>query len=87
MLVVVIHFPCSSVRVRRCEFFGHVQIFRSYSFGHLEWVEWLFLEKTQILRNIERAVRVREWKQRIEMKNVQTMLKEVEGGRERERKS
>ena len=27
------------VNVCRCDFFGHIQIFRSYSFGHLELVK------------------------------------------------
>ena len=45
MFVVIVHFwSCSDVKVRRCEFFGHVQIFWSYSFSHLESVKWLFLK-------------------------------------------
>ena len=44
MFVVVIHFRSSSiVHVCRCDLFGHVQIFRSYSFGHVDSVKWLFL--------------------------------------------
>ena len=44
MFVVVIHFRSSSiVHVCRCDLFGHVQIFWSYSFGHIESVKWLFL--------------------------------------------
>ena len=31
------------VNVCRCDLFGHVQIFRSYTFGHVESVKWLFL--------------------------------------------
>ena len=31
------------VNICRCDLFGHVQIFRSYSFGHLESVKWVFL--------------------------------------------
>ena len=34
----------SKVIVHRCEFFGHVQHFRSYSFGHLDSVKWLLLQ-------------------------------------------
>ena len=45
-MFVVVHFQsCSNVKVGRCEFFGHVQIFRSYSFCHLESVKWLFFRK------------------------------------------
>ena len=34
---------CSfSVIVCRCDLFGHVQIFWSYSFGHLRSVKWVF---------------------------------------------
>ena len=44
MFVVVIHFRSSSiVHVCRCDLFGHVQIFRSYSFSHIESVKWFFL--------------------------------------------
>ena len=31
------------VNACRCDLFGHVQIFWSYSFGHAESVKWLFL--------------------------------------------
>ena len=37
---------CSYVNVRWCEFFGHVQKFRSYSFSHRESVKWVFLINT-----------------------------------------
>ena len=48
MFVFVIHFWSSSiVHVCRCDLFGHVQIFRSYSFGHVESVKWLFLHLLQ----------------------------------------
>ena len=44
IFVIVVHFrSCSNIKVCRCEFFGHVQIFQSFSFGHLESVNWLFL--------------------------------------------
>ena len=31
------------INVCQCDLFGHVQIFWSYSFGHVELVKWLFL--------------------------------------------
>ena len=44
MFVVVVLFRSSSiVHVRWCDHFGHVQIFRSYLFGHVKSVKWLFL--------------------------------------------
>ena len=44
MFVVVIHFWSSSiVLVCRCDLFGHVQIFWSYSFGHVDSVKWFTL--------------------------------------------
>ena len=49
MFVVVIDFRSSSIiHVCRCDLFGHVQIFRSYSFGHVESVKWLFLFLTYL---------------------------------------
>ena len=48
MFVVVVQFwSCSNVKVDRHEFFGRVQIFWSYSFGHLESVKWLFLVRNK----------------------------------------
>ena len=38
----------SNVHVRRCDLFGRVHIFRSYSFGHVDSVKWLFLKKITI---------------------------------------
>ena len=44
MFVVVILFRSSSnVHVRRCDFFGQVHIFQTYSFGHIDLVKRLFL--------------------------------------------
>ena len=44
MFIVVVLFRSSSiVHFRRCDLFGHVQIFQSYSFGHVDLVKWLFL--------------------------------------------
>ena len=37
------HLSCSKVNVRRCQFFGYVQRFRSYSIGHLDLVNWITL--------------------------------------------
>ena len=36
------------VNVRRCDLFGHLQIFRSYSFGHVESVKWFTLYKGSV---------------------------------------
>ena len=36
------------VNVCRCDLFGQVQIFRSYSFGHHESVMWVFLTLNSI---------------------------------------
>ena len=38
--------------IRRCQFFGHVHRFRSYSFGHLDLVKWITLNATYNLINI-----------------------------------
>ena len=44
MFIIVILFRSSSnVHVCRCDLFGQVHIFRSYSFGHVDLVKRLFL--------------------------------------------
>ena len=46
---MLLYFRSSSkVNVRRCEFFGHVQNFWSYSYGHLESVMLTFIFKIKI---------------------------------------
>ena len=38
-----IYWSSSKVNIRRCQFFGHVHQFWSYSFGHLDSVIWITL--------------------------------------------
>ena len=53
MFVVVKIFRSSSnVHVRRCDFFGQVHIFRSYSFGHIDSVKRLFLLLSKRVENL-----------------------------------
>ena len=52
MFVVVIHFRSSSIiHVCRCDLFGLVQIFWSYSFGHVDSVKWFTLLPRKRKRN------------------------------------
>ena len=43
---IVYFWLCSKVNVCHCQFFGHFHQFQSYSFGHLDSVKWITLNKS-----------------------------------------